>query len=58
MNLFDTSDPSIYDIQTKAAGPTGALPLTPEMLKTWSSGDLFGLSPKRRHGLGSGVGGA
>ena len=44
MNLFDGGDAEIYDIQTKATGPTGALPLTPEMLKTWSSGDLFGLS--------------
>ena len=42
-SLFD-SPVEIYDIQTKATGPTGALPLTPEMLKTWSSGDLFGLS--------------
>jgi len=32
------------DIQTSAEGPRGALPLTAEMLRTWSSGDLFGLS--------------
>ncbi len=43
MNLFN-STLDIYDIQTKSTGPTGALPLTPEMLKTWTSGDLFGLS--------------
>ena len=42
-SLFD-SPPEIYNLQTKATGPTGALPLTPEMLKTWSSGDLFGLT--------------
>ena len=31
-------------IQTSAAGPIGSLPLTDEMLRTWSSGDLFGLT--------------
>jgi len=34
----------LYDIRTHAAGPSGALPLTDEMLRNWSSGDLFGLS--------------
>ena len=29
---------------TKAAGPTGKLPLTDEILRSWSSGDLFGLT--------------
>lgn len=29
-------------MQTSGAGPEGTLPLTDEMLKTWSSGDLFG----------------
>ena len=32
------------DIQTHAAGPAGKLPLTDEMLRNWSSGDLFGLT--------------
>ena len=32
------------DIQTTARGPQGELPLTDEMLREWSSGDLFGLS--------------
>lgn len=36
--------PDLYDIATSAAGPTGELPLTDEMLRNWSSGDLFGLS--------------
>jgi len=35
---------AISDIQTHAEGPRGALPLSEEMLRTWSSGDLFGLS--------------
>ena len=42
--LLGESSPGIYDIQTAAAGPAGALPLTDEMLRTWSSGDLFGLT--------------
>ena len=34
----------MFDIRTKADGPSGSLPLTDEMLRTWSSGDLFGLT--------------
>lgn len=37
-------DNARYDVQTSASGPKGSLPLTDEMLRTWSSGDLFGLS--------------
>ena len=37
-------DPRIFHIQTHAAGPSGSLPLTPEMLANAPSGDLFGLS--------------
>jgi putative YjhG/YagF family dehydratase len=32
------------DVKTKADGPQGSLPLTDEMLRSWPSGDLFGLS--------------
>src|SRR5437660_11956033 len=39
-----TSDPAIFDLQTKSPGPAGTLPLTDEMLRNWASGDLFGLS--------------
>ena len=39
-----TSAASIYDIQTKASGPAGRLPLTEEMLLTRPSGDIFGLT--------------
>ena len=35
---------ALYDIHTSASGPPGALPLTDEMLRNWSSGDLFGLT--------------
>jgi putative YjhG/YagF family dehydratase len=46
MQLADLlkTDASLYDIQTSAQGPSGELPLTDEILKTWSSGDLFGLT--------------
>ncbi len=40
--LFDASDPSLFDIQSHAAGPTGSLPLTAELLRERPSGDLFG----------------
>lgn len=40
--ILDSPDESIYDVPTKAPGPRGALPLTPEMLLTRPSGDLFG----------------
>ena len=43
-DVLESTDPSIYDIQTNAAGPQGSLPLTDEMLRTLPSGDLFGLS--------------
>src|SRR5947207_7042177 len=43
-SLLEISDPALYDVQTTARGPQGELPLTDEMLRTWSSGDLFGLS--------------
>lgn len=35
---------TISQIATKGEGPTGKLPLTHEMLRDWSSGDLFGLT--------------
>jgi putative YjhG/YagF family dehydratase len=43
-NLFDNSDPAIYQVETTAPGPAGALPLSDQMLRDWPSGDLFGLS--------------
>jgi xylonate dehydratase len=38
------SDERIYQVRSKAAGPAGRLPLTPEMLLERPSGDLFGLT--------------
>ena len=43
-SLVESSDPSIFDVRTKAEGPVGALPLTDSMLREWPSGDLFGLT--------------
>src|SRR5207245_9475629 len=38
------SDPSLDDVQSKASGPAGRLPLTEELLANAPSGDLFGWS--------------
>jgi len=35
---------SIFDVRSSSPGPQGRLPLTEQMLRTWASGDLFGLS--------------
>jgi putative YjhG/YagF family dehydratase len=43
-SLLGNETPELFDIATSAAGPQGKLPLTDEMLRTWSSGDLFGLT--------------
>jgi putative YjhG/YagF family dehydratase len=37
-------DDTIADVVTNAEGPQGALPLNDDMLRNWSSGDLFGLT--------------
>ncbi len=51
--LLPETDPALWEITTAGAGPQGQLPLTEEMLREWPSGDLFGLTPERRHGLGA-----
>lgn len=33
-----------FSVETTATGPSGELPLTDDMLRNWSSGDLFGLT--------------
>jgi len=42
--ILDSGDPSLFDVRTTAPGPAGALPVTPEMLLTRPSGELFGWS--------------
>ncbi len=39
---FSSDDQAIYEIQTDDEGPQGRLPLTPTMLRTLPSGDVFG----------------
>jgi putative YjhG/YagF family dehydratase len=43
-SILEASMDDVYDVRTTAAGPAGSLPLTEDMLRNWSSGDLFGLS--------------
>jgi xylonate dehydratase len=38
------ADKELLDVRTRAPGPAGSLPLTPEMLLSSPSGDVFGLS--------------
>src|SRR4051812_867675 len=42
--LHSTTDDDLFAVRTHAAGPAGSLPLDEQMLRNWSSGDLFGLS--------------
>ncbi|QDV46168.1 L-arabonate dehydratase [Stieleria neptunia] len=42
-SFFDTP-PDPDSLVTHADGPAGTLPLTDDILRTWSSGDLFGLT--------------
>ena len=44
------TDDELYRVETAAAGPTGALPLTEEFLRDSPSGDVFGLT--QNAGLG------
>jgi putative YjhG/YagF family dehydratase len=44
LELLDSNDPSLYEICTASPGPQGKLPLTDDILRNWSSGDLFGLT--------------
>lgn len=43
-NPPDPVPPEIYQVQTRAAGPAGRLPLTEALLRNSPSGDLFGLT--------------
>jgi xylonate dehydratase len=39
---FESDTSSTWQVKTSGEGPKGELPLSDEMLRTWSSGDLFG----------------
>jgi xylonate dehydratase len=40
--ILDSGDAALFDVRSKAPGPSGILPLTPEFLRERPSGDLFG----------------
>ncbi len=40
--VLDSGDSSLFDVRSHAPGPAGALPFTPEQLRTAPSGNLFG----------------
>jgi len=42
--LMHSQRDDLYAVPTHAPGPQGRLPLTPQMLREWPSGDLFGLT--------------
>jgi putative YjhG/YagF family dehydratase len=42
--LLEWNSPALAEVKTHAPGPAGKLPLTDEILRNWSSGDLFGLT--------------
>lgn len=43
-SILDSADATLYDVRSKAPGRQGSVPITPEMLLTRPSGDLFGWS--------------
>jgi xylonate dehydratase len=44
-SVLETRDAALLEsVTTHAPGPSGSLPITPEMLLEWPSGNLFGLS--------------
>ena len=42
--LVESRGADLYDVPSRGAGPSGALPITEDMLRTRPSGDLFGLT--------------
>ena len=44
MDTLTNASTNLYDVKTKARGPIGELPITPEMLLHRPSGDIFALS--------------
>jgi putative YjhG/YagF family dehydratase len=42
--ILSSNDDAIYDLATTAPGPTGRLPFTAEMLRSASSGKIFGMT--------------
>src|ERR1051325_5388167 len=44
LRAMPVSERDIYNIRTRAPGPSGKLPLTPKMLVERPSGDIFGMT--------------
>ena len=44
LDELNVPDDDLQALATRGDGPQGKLPLSEEMLTTWSSGDLFGLT--------------
>lgn len=42
--LLGLNDSIVMEVETAAPGPAGSLPLSDEILRSWPSGDLFGLT--------------
>src|SRR5687767_5006748 len=53
-SIFEQGLEHIYEVQTTAVGPAGALPITEEMLLKWPSGDLFGMTQNAGMGWAAG----
>jgi putative YjhG/YagF family dehydratase len=51
-DVFNSAD-EVYEVQTRARGPSGSLPLTEEFLRNSPSGDIFGLSQNAGMGWNS-----
>jgi xylonate dehydratase len=43
-HVIDSGDEGIFEVRTRAPGPEGSLPITPEMLLQLPSGTLFGMT--------------
>ncbi len=50
MDWFEPAIPDVYRVRTKAPGPAGRLPLTPEFLRDQPSGGLFGMTQEAAMG--------
>lgn len=48
------SDAAVYQVETRARGPRGALPLTPSILLESASGDIFGMTQNAGMGWNAG----
>jgi putative YjhG/YagF family dehydratase len=50
-DFLTVSPDDIYNQPTSASGPGGSLPLTADEMRTWSSGDIFGLTQDSGMGM-------